>query len=339
MTKFEGTMKTYCSSIAAAFILAACVAGTPTLQPASFHEEDVLYASGDIQLAAALLIPDGRGPFPAAVIIQGSGDSDRSNGWARAWAEALARRGIAALLTDKRGSGKSGGDWKTVGFETLAADAVAGVEYLRSHRSVRRRDVGVVGLSQGGHIAPVAGTSSDHVAFVVNISGSSTLPVEQVNHEMRNTFRQAGLDKAGVDAGMRIQALAERYLKTGDWDSYRSALTAALNTPLKPVAEGFPQTPDSWVWGWWRLVGDFDPIAHWRALKVAGLVIYGELDEQDNVPVAESVRRLKAVTGKDLTVRVVEGTGHALRDQNASDRQLRADAVSLLASWIHEKVN
>lgn len=339
MTRLEGTMRTYCASVAAVFILTACARPTPVLQPTTFHEEDVSYTSGDTQLAAALLIPDGRGPFPAAVIIQGSGDSDRSNAWARSWAEALARHGIATLLTDKRGSGKSGGDWKTVGFDVLADDAVAGVEYLRSRRSIRRGDVGVVGLSQGGHIAPLAGTSSGSVAFVVNISGASTLPGEQVNHEMRNTFRQAGLDATGVEAGMRIQALAERYLKTGDWDSYRIGLTEAMNTPLKPVAEGFPQKQDSWVWGWWRLVGDFDPIPHWSALKVPGLVIYGELDEQDNVPVAESVRRLSAVTGKDITVRVFEDTGHALFDQSNSDRRLRADAVSLLISWIHDKVN
>jgi pimeloyl-ACP methyl ester carboxylesterase len=314
------------------------MASSPRVESTGFTESDVSYMNGDVRLGAALLLPNGRGAFPAAVILQGSGASDRTNAWSRSWAEALASNGIAALLTDKRGTGKSGGDWQTVGLEPLARDGIAGVNYLRTLQSIRRNAVGVVGLSQGGHVAPLAATLSSDIAFVVDISGAATTMVEQVNHEMRNTFRKAGLDSSGVEAGMRLQALAGRYVTTGDWQSYHSAMQQALNSPLKPVAEGFPQTEDSWVWKFWRAVGEFDPIDHWKSLKAPALIMYGELDEQDNVPVAESVRRLEAIKeGRDLTVRVFEGTGHALFDQAAADHPLRADAVKLLIDWIRQR--
>jgi uncharacterized protein len=303
---------------------------------AAVSERDVTYPNGEIELAAALLLPEGAGPFPAAVLVQGSGDSDRTNLWARSWAEALADRGIVALLTDKRGSGQSGGDWHTVGYEVLAGDALAGVEFLAGLPEVAAGAVGVIGLSQGGFVAPVAAVLSDRVAFVVAISAAATQTIDQVNHEMRNTFRQAGLDAAGVEAGMRLQGLAVQYLRTGDWESYATALREAAASPLAPVAAGFPQSQDSWVWEFWRQVGDFDPLDYWRRLHVPGLVMYGEDDEQDNVPVAASVRRLEELTkSRDLTVRVFPGSGHALRDPEPSaSRSLRADATQLLVEWI-----
>ena len=324
-------------SMALALVAVGCQASVPVTELTTYTEQDVTYRNGDVQLAALLLVPDGRGPFPAAVILQGSGDSDRTNAWSRQWAVALATHGVAALLTDKRGSGKSGGDWKAAGFDVLARDAVAGVEFLRGIRNVRRNAVGVVGLSQGGHVAPLAGTLSPQVAFVVAVSGASTTAIDQVNHEMRNTFRQAGLDERGVEAGMRLQHLAANYVRSGEWDPYQQAIQQALASPLKPVAEGFPQTRDSWVWTWWRLIGEYDPLPYWKALKVPALVMYGALDEQDNVPVAESTRRLGEVTGTDLTVRVFPGAGHALFDPQATNRSLLPGAVELLVSWIHRR--
>ena len=317
-------------------LLGACVLNKPGPTFTPFVESDVRYSNGGVELGAALLMPQGRGPFPGAVILQGSGDSDRSNTWSRQWAEALASRGIATLLTDKRGTGKSTGEWRAVGFEELARDGIAGVEFLQSQRGVRKSKVGVVGLSQGGQVAPLAGALSPNVAFVADISGSATGPVAQVDHEMRNTFREAGLDEEGVAAGMRLQELAGRYIMTGDWDSYHAALQQALASPLKPVAQGFPQTRDFWLWEWWRKIKDYDPIDSWKRLDVPGLVVYGELDERDNVPVAASVARLAPLKlDHDLSVHVIPETGHALFDHSRSDHALRADVVDLIVKWIH----
>lgn len=318
-------------------LVGSVVASAVIAEEAVLTEEEVTYPSGAVTLAAALVLPQGEGPFPAVVILQGSGDSDRSNLWARAWAEGLAQRGIAALLTDKRGCGRSDGDWRTVGFDALADDAIAGVELLRRWPAIDGARIGLLGLSQGGHVAPLAGTKSDQVAFVVDVSGAATTLIEQVDHEMRNTFREAGLDDDGVAAGMRLQALAESYVREGDWESYANALKQAADTPLAPVAADFPQTRDSWVWEWWRRLISYDPIDSWGRLQIPGLALYGRDDEQDNVPVAESVRRLESVSpGHDLTVRVFEGSGHALWAADADPHHpvVRADALDLVTDWI-----
>jgi hypothetical protein len=65
----------------------------------------------DFQLAGMLFLPKGDGPFPIAIIIQGSGPSRRNNVWYLAVAKHLQDNGIAVLLPDKRGSEKSEGEW------------------------------------------------------------------------------------------------------------------------------------------------------------------------------------------------------------------------------------
>jgi dipeptidyl aminopeptidase/acylaminoacyl peptidase len=105
-------------------------------QKPTYHSEDVSYRNGAITLGALLMIPESRKRLPAAVIIQGSGSSDRTNQWARAIAEVLVNKGTVVLLTDKRGSGKSEGNWQTADFNDLAADAIAGVQYLRARNEI-----------------------------------------------------------------------------------------------------------------------------------------------------------------------------------------------------------
>lgn len=306
------------------------------LGASSGTEESVEYSNGCLGLAAALLLPEADEPVPGVVLIQGSGDSDRTNLWARAIAEGLASRGLAVLLTDKRGSGESAGDWRTADMEDLAEDAIAGVEYLRSRPEVDLGRIGLLGLSQGGHVAPLAAALGDHVAFTISASAATTTLAEQMNHEMRNTFRQAGLSEDGVEQGMAIQRLAEQFARTGDWAPYAAALEAAEGTPLAPVAQGFPQTPDSWVWGWVRRVADYDPIPYWKMLTGPILVVYGKEDERNNVPVAESVRRLRSALegrGAPWQIQVYEGSGHALYAPDADEPKIREDFLDLVAAW------
>jgi hypothetical protein len=90
----------------------SATAQTPTRdsRDAAFTERDVKFEAADgVVLAGVLLIPTGEGPFPGAVIIQGSGDSDRTNFWARSIAEALANGGIATPAAGQARLGALGG--------------------------------------------------------------------------------------------------------------------------------------------------------------------------------------------------------------------------------------
>lgn len=302
--------------------------------------EDVSYQNGTITLAALLMLPKDVSGAPGAVIIQGSGNSDRTNQWARAIAEILVKRGIAVLLTDKRGSGKSEGNWQTSDFNDLAADALAGLEYLRSRKEIDANNVGLVGLSQGGWVAPLAAARSDHVAFVINISGASVSFAEQTFTEMGNTARQQGLSEKQVGEVLELNRAAAEYLVTGDWGKYARQRERALKSEWGKLAAGFPGSPDLPIWTFLRGVAAYDPLPYWIQLTEPVLIIYGEKDELDNVPVAESVRRLhhafNSVGKKNYKTIVIPDAGHSFIDPNR--HELMPAFVETLKSWIGEFV-
>jgi pimeloyl-ACP methyl ester carboxylesterase len=329
----------------------------PRAKEAPFDPIEVRYASRDAILGGLLLVPRvkklvGRSGeslrevpirLPGAVVLHGSGDSDRDNVWAFTFAQSLARTGIVTLFTDKRGCGASGGDWRTAGLDGLVADALAGISVLRADPRVDPARVGLVGLSQGGVVAPLAAANGKNAAFVVSISGAPLTLFEQMRHELHQDLAAAGLDSAAIaqveHVGERAQAMS-RTLSEQDWAAYSKALAALKEGPLAPAAEGFPSTREDWNWAWWHAVGDVDPLPAWKGLDVPALAVFGAEDETDNVPVAESVRLLTEALRPDLhpdsAIRVFAGTGHALADPDRG--WIREDVLAYLDAWVLQAV-
>jgi pimeloyl-ACP methyl ester carboxylesterase len=327
-------------------VIAACtaallVAGVAGAQTEPIRSESVVYKNGEITLAAELLIPRAGMPVPGAVIIQGSGTSSRANVWSRDIAEALARNGIAVLLTDKRGSGASGGDWRVAGFTELAEDALAGLKFLQGRAEIDSARVGLVGLSQGGWIAPLAAArASSDVAFLVNVSGAAVGFAEQSFLEMANTARGAGLPDSLVGEVIRLNTATARYITSGDWGEYARARDSVLATGARAIAEGYPASPDLPIWEFLRKVGNYDPMPYWIQVSQPVFVAYGAEDEKDNVPVAESVRRLEhafqAARKTNHRIVVVPGAGHAI--WTPGTRVLAPGFLDALRDWLREYV-
>ncbi len=302
--------------------------------------EEVRFRSGDLTLGGLWFVPEGEGPFPAAVFIRGSGPSTRDNYWTQRFVDLLVEEGVAVLLPDKRGSDASEGDWRTADFEDLADDALAGVDFARARPEVGGGRVGLIGLSQGGKIAPIAASRSDAVAFVIDVVGAATDLKEQVGWEMYHTFREGGVDAAALQQGLALQVAAEGYLEgTVEWEAYEVALRGALAGPGAEVARGFPQTPDAWQWDFFRAVADFDPISYWRQVRQPVLVLYGEADR--NAPSIRSAYRLlrawRDMGHPDATLRVIPGAGHPLWESDPEDPHrpgLHPEVVGTLRDWL-----
>lgn len=178
----------------------------------AFRDEEIAIPSGDIELGARLRLPPYDGPHPALVVAHGSGKAtrDRYDDLARD----LALNGYALLTYDKRGVGESGGTYVDVApdnsaevFDELSDDVLAGVRYLRTRADIVADRIGVLGVSQGGWIAPLAAAKSDDVSFLVIISGPAVTVGEEIYYSGL-TGEKEGADAAPDEAELSAKLAA-----------------------------------------------------------------------------------------------------------------------------------
>ncbi|MGH7637361.1 MAG: alpha/beta hydrolase family protein [Gemmatimonadaceae bacterium] len=316
-------------------VLACCAFMQQALsaQPArrdSVQRRAVVYRAGDVEIAATLLSPF-PGParrVPAVVIVHGSGSSTRDNPWTTAYAEALAQRGIVVLYPDKRGSGRSSGDWRTSSVQDLAADVKAGVGFLRRQPDVDSAGIGIIGFSQGGYIASVVASEDTAVSFTAVISGGTA------------TLRDQIVDELVIEAERRNQPLTDTaqqrlrevygslFAAVGGlrgWAAYARAAARAKEEggPLAYALRTVPLDSTHWVVGYLASMGDFDPMPYWNRVASPVLFVFGGADTQ--VRIDASIARLRASPARDhFSIITLGDNGHAL---------FRDDVTAFLAEW------
>lgn len=268
--------------------------------PTRYEEIHFRNAAQDIDLAGLLFVPQGAGPFPAAVIIHGSGTSSRTNRWYLTLTHYLQDNGIAVLLPDKRGSEQSGGDWRTASFQDLATDTLAAVRFLKQQNRVGISRIGLIGMSQGGWIAPLVADQSADLSFLASVVGSGVSTHQQLLYEEDHNLRQLGV---------------------------LPGLSRALAYPATLVGRTWLQKD------FWSAVGDFDPLPYWKRLKLPALALYGEIDT--NVPTAESATLLRGLNNPGIEVTIYEGSGHPLEDpEGMGTRLFREEALMDIRDFI-----
>ena len=139
----------------------------------------VVTSDDGVRLVGELVVPEAAGAAPAALVLNGSGPLDRDSNMpdqvldiANTLASALAQHGVASLRFDKRGVGKSGGDYMTTGFERETDDAAAALAALREVPGIAPEHVCVIGHSAGATIGVRLASRSDWLAGLVLLSAS-----------------------------------------------------------------------------------------------------------------------------------------------------------------------
>lgn len=155
-------------------------------EPFPYNSEEVTYKNDEAgnTLAGTFTYPKSEGPFPAVILITGSGPQNRNEELLGhkpflVLSDYLTRQGIAVLRFDDRGIGKSTGDFSSATSEDFATDVLAGVEYLKTRNEVNKDEIGLIGHSEGGLIAPMVAVKSPDVAFIVLMAGPG-LPGDQI---------------------------------------------------------------------------------------------------------------------------------------------------------------
>jgi hypothetical protein len=300
--------------------------------PFPYQAEEVSYPVGDIKLAGTLTIPEGKGPFPAALLITGSGPEDRNEEVFGhkpflILADDLTRAGIAVLRVDDRGVGGSGGGKTHPTSADLAQDILQGVAYLRGRPEVDSRKIGLIGHSEGGLIGPIAASQSTEVAFVVLLAGPGVPGDEIISRQTELIFRANGmmedslrmlldqqhrmhqLIRSGADSSRIREFVMNEALAQVDDSAKAVGLTPEMQAELDQGVNRETTVMNS---PWFRYFLTTDPRPFLRRLTVPVLALGGELDLQvdpdQNLP--EIKRALEEGGNKDVTVTKLSGLNH-----------------------------
>ncbi len=255
----------------------------------SHTQEAVAFEGVGATLKGKLLIPEGPGPFPAVVLIHGSGPATRNMGFYDTF---FAQLGLAVLSFDKRGAGVSTGDWQKASFETLAADVLAGVAFLRQRPDIDPMRIGLHGGSQGGWIGALAAARSADVRFLMVTCGSGVSVVDNVVHENEGRLRQAGLTEVEIQAALAFaKEMGTRAAEGESFEHLEARFQAVKGNPWSEYVfpAGLPK--DSPWWVWYPLNGPVDPVESLRKVKCP--VAWFLADRDWNVPSVRSEARLR----------------------------------------------
>src|SRR3954453_13780146 len=168
------------------------------LRSAWLSEDVSITSSPGVVLAATLRTPNGHGsgPFPAVLLLGGSGPG--SGGGPSPLMARLLGDGIALLEYDKRGNGKSSGEFVD-SLGNMETDATAAVKYLRTRADIDGSRIALVGHSQGGAVAPAVAAQDPTIAGVVMLAGPAAPPTAPgPGHEINLVIMKDMLAKTGA---------------------------------------------------------------------------------------------------------------------------------------------
>jgi hypothetical protein len=300
---------------------------------AAFRDVDVTFSNGPVTLAGTLTLPAGDGPFPALVLLTGSGAQNRDEelfGFKpfKIIAEHLADQGVAVLRYDDRGVGGSTGSVLASTTEDFAGDALAAVTLLRGRGDIHSRKIGLLGHSEGALAGVIAASRSDTIAFVILLAGSTLRGDEVLRGQAADLARAAGADAVLVD---KIVAAHRRATDALRADAPETEVLAAFKALGRLQIDAAPEAqrkvitdPDVFVdtvlaqqaqflrGAWMRYFVTFDPAVPLARVTCPILAVFGGKDMQ--VPPASNRPPLEAAVAKsgnrDVTIKVYPDANH-----------------------------
>lgn len=281
-------------------------------RPATYASSEVSFSNdaAGVHLAGTLTVPNGKGPFPAVVLVHGSGPINRDGNvlghkGLLVLADHLSRNGIAALRYDKRGVGRSSGNHGNATTLDLAADAEAALRFLRSRPDIDATRIGMVGHSEGGLIAPLVASRDQGLAFVVMLAGPGVRG-DRIVLEQRTLMAKAqgAPDEAVAKDRTLIQSLLAAMVAEPSFEGARSKASLVLGEaerrgelPLGSAQAMITYFATPWMHFFLR----HEPAPALHALRQPILVLNGELDMQ--VPSAMDLSAIRtALKGNQRAV-------------------------------------
>jgi pimeloyl-ACP methyl ester carboxylesterase len=331
------------------------------VEPFPYKVEEVgfdnLQAPG-VRLAGTLTLPEGEGPFPAAIMITGSGGQDRDESLMghrpfAVIADYLTRNGIAVLRYDDRGIGasKSPTPYDDATSADLATDANAAFALLRRDARIDPLAIGFVGHSEGGMIAPIAMADNPYAAYAVLLAGPGTGLDRLMVSQQRLVLTSMGASEQQIADREPVMAAMFKAIGTAPTLEAGKAAAKRVLTPAALTALGVPADFDKdfivnqFSSPWFRYFFRYDPVPNLARIRAPLLALNGSLDLQ--VPADDNLGAIRAATKDhpDVTLVKLDGLNHLFQHATTGgigeyatiEETFSPEALELMAKWINQR--
>jgi len=309
------------------------------------REQDVSIDSAGVSLAGTLCLPVEDGRHPIVLMLHGTGPLDRDENFAgqrlnvfNAIAHRLAGAGIASIRYDKRGCGKSGGDYFSAGHSDLVADATSWVDAIAREQLGNHGDVYLLGHSEGCIIAPQVFVARPNVAGLVLLAPF----VQDVETMLMKQARQVEYEiAAGRGVGGRLRKLVIRMLGGGTAKGQARLISRIKSSTDDVTRIRLQKMPVKAL----RELMALAPPEIFRAVTCPMLLVGGEKDLQCD---PADVERIAAIAPAEIESHVVPNLTHILRLEAGEPAMLRTRALlkepvapvvlELIEDWMRRRV-
>lgn len=317
---------------------------------------DTTFSSAQTELAGRLieLESSSQSKRPLVVMVHGS---ERTPALDSVYAYALAAQNILVFVYDKRGTGRSEGEY-TQNFELLAADAAAALAHARTMARGKFDRSGYFGGSQGGWVAPLAATRSG-ADFVAVGFGLVASPIEEDREQMFSEARALGLGDDAIALLDRVSQATSRLVLTDFEEGYAELAKVRRELEAKPWGNhirgeysgdmlrmsdedlrriGKPRFDSL------ELIWDYDAIAALQRLDAPLLWVLAEDDREAPIETTRAALLKLMQAGKPIDLYVFPDTDHGMMeyvtnpDGSRTITRVTNGYLKLLGDWIKNDV-
>jgi uncharacterized protein len=330
--------------------------------PFPYTSQDVIFTNDvfNIKLAGTLTMPSGDGPFKAVIMITGSGAQNRNEELMGhkpflVIADFLSRNGIAVLRYDDRGVGGSQGNYSEATSADLATDAKAAFMFLRNNPKINNKEIGFIGHSEGGLIAPIVALSVPETGFIVSLAGPGVTGQQIITRQQEDIGKMSGEADAAIKETTEINKKLFAILKkepdnnkaeTKILTLYRQILEKK-KTPKEDIDKAVTQLKSGFsapTYTWFRFFIATDPSRFWKKVKCPVLALNGEKDLQ--VSAHENLTAIQKAlkSGGNMNVKIVslEGLNHLFQHCSSGlpaeygniEETFSPEALIIISDWI-----
>lgn len=327
-------------------------------KPYPYKEEEISYRNEDanVELAGTLTIPEGEGPFPAVVLLTGSGPQNRNEELLGhkpflVIADYLTRKGIAVLRSDDRGMGGSTGDFVNSTTEDFADDGLAAIDFLKNRKGIDFNMIGFVGHSEGGMMAPIAASKSKDVDFIVLLAGPGANLADNVIYQRSLLAKKRGATMEEIQAQenwlKQLNAIARKEISNDEvhieikeaYNNLEEEQKNLLNWDEKRIKDETERILQKW----WRYGIRYNAVETISKLDCPILSLLGEKDLQVPASLNENELKKAIASGhKSSEVKIIDGVNHLFQTCETGDQSeyqkieetISPVVLETISSWI-----